>query len=157
MAHFASTDVTVTIASRDREIAGGAAGRNQTIATVAFGNATLNYDTGGVPMPAIGVFGFRNEIKMGLIEQPSANGFIYKYDATNRKIKIFTQGIRTGSTTAGGETDTGSLVEDSFGAEGNVRIPKTAVDTTYDIGPMIELPHDSAPAAVTLQILFIGD
>jgi hypothetical protein len=88
MGAFASTDITVTIASRDREIAGAAAGRNQTIASVAFGDGSLTYATGGVPMPAIGTFGFRNEIKMGLIEQPPANGFIYKYDATNRKIKI---------------------------------------------------------------------
>jgi hypothetical protein len=156
MGAFASTDITVTIASRDREIAGAQAGRNMTIAQVVFGNGTLTYATGGVPMPAIGSFGFRNEIKMGLIEQPPANGFIYKYDATNRKIKIFTQGVRTGSTGAGA-AENGALVEDSFAAEGVVRLPHTAVDTTYDIGQLIELPNGSAPAAVTLQILFIGD
>jgi hypothetical protein len=156
MGAFASTDITVTIASRDREIAGAAAGRNQTIASVAFGDGSLTYATGGVPMPAIGTFGFRNEIKMGLIEQPPANGFIYKYDATNRKIKIFTQGIRTGSTTVGA-SGTGGLIENSFAAETAARLPNSAVDTTYDIGQLIELPSGSAPAAVTLQILFIGD
>jgi hypothetical protein len=156
MGAFASTDVTVTIASRDREIAGASAGRNQTIATVAFGDGSLAYATGGVPMPAIGVFGFRNEIKMGLIEQPPANGFIYKYDAENRKIKIFTQGVRTGSSVVGA-AETGALVENSFAAEGAVRLPHTAVDTTYDIGQMIELPNGSAPAAVSMNILFIGD
>jgi hypothetical protein len=156
MGAFASTDITVTIAARDREIAGAQAGRNMTIATVAFGNGSLTYATGGVPMPAIGTFGFRNEIKQGLIQQPSANGFIYKYDATNRKIKIFTQGVRTGSTGAGA-AENGARVEDSFAAEGAARLPNTAVDTTYDIGQMIELPSGSAPAAVSMDILFIGD
>lgn len=157
MGAFASTDVTVTIASRDREIAGAAAGRNMTLATVAFGDGSvLTYATGGVPMPAIGTFGFRNEITMGLIQQPAANGFIYKYDASARKIKIFTQGVRTGSTGAGA-AENGARVENSFAVEGAARLPNTAVDTTYDIGQLIELPNGSAPAAVTLQILFIGD
>ncbi len=156
MAHFANTDVTVTIASRDREIAGAAAGRNMTIATVAFGDGSLTYDTGGVPMPAIGLFGFRNEIKMGLIEQPPANGFIYKYDAANRTIKVFTQGIRTGSTAAGAP-ENGANVEDSLAAEGTPTMPNTAPDTTYDMGQLIEVPHETALAAVSLTILFIGD
>ena len=156
MAHFANTDVTVTIAARDREIAGATAGRNMTLASVAFGDGALEYDTGGVPLPAIGTFGFRKEIAMGLIQQPSANGFYYKYDATNRKIKIFTQGVTTGSTVAG-VSGNGALLENSFAAEGVVRLPNSAIDTTYDLGQMIELPHGSVPAAVTLQILFIGD
>lgn len=156
MAHFASTDVTVTIASRDREIAGAAAGRNMSIAAVAFGDGALAYDTGGIPMPAIGSFGFRNEIKMGLIEQPPANGFIYKYDAANRKIKIFTQGITTGSTAAG-VAENGANVEDSLGAEGAPTMPNTAPDTTYDMGQLIEIPHDTVLPAVSLTILFIGD
>jgi len=156
MAHFASTDVTVTIAARDREIAGAQAGRNLTLASVAFGDGALEYDTGGIPMPAIGAFGFRNEIALGLIQQPSANGFYYKYDATNRTIKIFTQGVRTGSTVAG-VSGNGALMENSFAVEGVVRLPNSAVDTTYDLGQMIELPHGSVPAAVTLLILFIGD
>jgi len=156
MGAFASTDITVTIASRDREISGAQAGRNQTIASVAFGDGSLTYGTGGVPMPAIGTFGFRNEIKMGLIEQPYANGFIYKYDATNRKIKIFTQGVRMGSTAAGAP-ENGANIEDSFAAEGVLTMPNSAVDTTYDIGQMIELPNGSTPAAVSMNILFIGD
>jgi hypothetical protein len=156
MAHFASTDVTVTIASRDREIAGAQAVRNLSIASIAFGDGALEYDTGGVPLPAIGAFGFRNEIKMGLIQQPSANGFYYKYDATNRKIKIFTQGVRTGSTIAG-VSGNGALLENSFAVEGVVRLPNSAVDTTYDLGQMIELPHGSVPAAVSMDILIIGD
>lgn len=155
--HPASTDVTVTIASRDREIAGAAAGRNMTLATVAFGDGSLQYDTGGVPLPAIGAFGFRNEVAMALIQQPPANGFIYKYDPVARKIKIFTQGVTTGSTAAGGEADLGVLVENSVGAEGAIRLPNAAVDTTYDIGPQVELPHDTVILAVSLQILFIGD
>lgn len=156
MGHLANTDVAVTINSRDREIAGAAAGRNMTLATLVFGDGSLTYATGGVPLPAIGTFGFRNEITMGLIQQPSANGFIYKYDASARKIKIFTQGVRTGSTAAGAP-ENGANLENSFAAEGVLTMPNSAVDTTYDIGQLIELPDESVLAAVTLQILFIGD
>lgn len=156
MGAFASTDVTVTIASRDREIAGGQAGRNISLAQIAFGDGSLTYTTGGVPLPAIGTFGFRTAISFAAIEQPPANGFIYKFDRTNHKIKIFTQGVRTGSTGAAG-CENGALVEDSFAAEGVIRLSHTAVDTTYDIGQMIELPNGSAPAAVTIYVLLIGD
>ncbi len=157
MADFASTDVTVTIATRDREIFGATAGKNGTIATVAFGDGALTYNTGGVPMPAIGTFGFHKAIDLGMIQQPVANGFVYKYDSANRKIKIFTQGFTTGSTGAGA-TENGALVENSVGAEAAApRMSKTAVDTTYDMGPLIELPDGLAPAAVSLKILFIGE
>jgi hypothetical protein len=156
MADFASTDVTVTILGRDREIAGAQAGRNMTLAQVAFGDGSLTYNTGGVPLPAIGTFGFRNEIALALIQQPYGNGFIYKYDPDNHKIKIFTQGIRTGSTSAGAP-ENGANVEDSYAAEGAPTMPNTAVDTTYDMGQMIELPDAGAPAAVTLKMLLIGD
>lgn len=156
MGAFASTDVTVTVAARDREIAGAQAGRNMALAQVAFGDGALTYATGGVPLPAIGTFGFRRAISLALIQQPYANGFIYKYDPDNHKLKIFTQGIRTGSTGAGAP-ENGANVEDSFAAEGAITMPNTAIDTTYDIGQMIELPNGSAPAAVTIKMLLIGD
>lgn len=157
MGDFASTDVTVTIATRDREIFGATAGKNGTIAVVAFGNGALTYNTGGVPMPAIGVFGFHKEIRLGIIQQPVANGFVYKYDKDNRKIKIFTQGFTTGSTGAGA-TENGALVLNSLGAEAAApRMSKTAVDTVYDMGGLIEMPDGSAIPAVSLEILFIGE
>lgn len=156
MTAFASTDITVTLNAPERDIGGGGVFKNISIATIAFGNGALTYATGGVPMPAIGRFGMKRAVDLMLIEQPSANGFIYKYDAANNKIKIFTQGFLTGGTVAGA-AENGALVTDSAGAEATApRMPKTAVNTTYDTGPMIELPNGLAPAAVTIKALVVG-
>jgi len=156
MAAFASTDVSVTIHARDRDIGHGSIMKNVSLASITFGDGALTYATGGVPLPAKEQFGFQKEIKFLAIQQPVANGFIYKYDADNHKIKIFTQGFTTGSTAAA-SNENGALVEDSAGSEGTPRIPNTAADTTYDMGPMIELPNGIAPAEVTLPLLMIGE
>ena len=157
MAALTSADVTVTAAVGDQNIAGGAAFKNVVMASITFGNGALTYPSGGVPLPAIGKFGFRKAIDFVAIEQPPGNGFVYKYDRANHKIRIYTQGILTG-TTAATTNGNGALVAGSAGVEGStVRIPNTAASTTYDLGPMIELPTTIAPASVTLKMLMIGD
>jgi hypothetical protein len=156
MTDLASTNVTVTVNSADRDVLGGGGFKNLTIATIAFGNGTLTYPTGGVPLPDKAQFGFRNAIDFVSIQQPSANGFIYKYDATDHKIKIFTQGFTTGATGAA-SNENGALATDSAGAEAAApRMPKTAPSTVYDMGALIELPAGIAPAAVTLKLLMAG-
>ncbi|MDO9566676.1 MAG: hypothetical protein Q7J15_08050 [Candidatus Desulfaltia sp.] len=89
MAAFTSSDVTISLDPRDRHILGKI---KMAKCSIAFGNGVLTYTTGGVPMPAIGLFGMNKEvIGMNWLEGMgnSANGFIYKYDVTNRKILIY--------------------------------------------------------------------
>lgn len=155
MAAIESTDVTVSVAGDKRDIAHGVTQKNISIVDITFGTGALTYPTGGVPLPAIGAFGFQREIQLGLIEDPPANGFHYKFDRANHKIKIFTQGVRTGSTAAGAYTN-GAVAEDSAAVETVVRLSGTAIDTTYDLGAMIELPATIAPAEATLRMLMIG-
>lgn len=156
MAAFVSTDVTITLGKDERDIGGGGVFKNLSIATIAFGDDSLTYATGGVPLPAIGSFGLKRALDLMVIEQPSANGFTYRYDRTAHKIKIFTQGFSTGATGAAA-TEDGALVNNSLGAEAVApRMSKTAVSTTYDMGPLIELPDALAPAAVTLKALVVG-
>lgn len=89
MATFASSDVTVTLDPRDRHILGKI---KMAKCSIAFGDSTLTYATGGIPMPAKGVFGMNKEI-IGVTWMEgmgaSGNGFIYKYDITNNKILIY--------------------------------------------------------------------
>jgi hypothetical protein len=155
MAAITSSDVTVTVSARDREIAGGGAFKNLTLATVAFGDGSLTYPTGGVPLPTIGSFGLHGGIDAAILIPPPGDGFVYKYDKANHKILIYSQGIRTGSTAANA-CGNGALVEDSEAAETVVRASGTAIDTTYDLGPLRELPAASTPSATTLQMLVIG-
>lgn len=157
MAALTSSDVTATVNTRDREMAGGAAFKNLTLATVAFGNASLTYPANGVPLPAIGVFGFRKALDAAFINGDPDDGFVYKYDKTNHSIRIYTQGFSTGATSAAGN-ENGALVKNSAGVEASApRMPKTATSTTYDMGPMIELPTSVAPAATSLSLLMIGE
>ena len=154
MTAIASTDVTITLAAQNVDVFPGQ--KRVSLPTIAFGNGTLTYPTGGVPLPAIGKFGMKRELQRLFLQQPSANGFFYKYDAANHKIKIFTQGVTTGSTAAT-TCANGALAENSAAAETAVRLSGTAIDTTYDLGGMIELPATIAPAAVTIYAMAVGE
>ena len=151
-----STDVTVTTDRRLLDIGRRGLDKNMSLPSVAFGDGALTYPTGGVPLPDKAKFGYNRSIDFCTPQQPSANGFVYKYDETNHKLKIFTQGITMGSTGASPPTD-GAKVEDSAGSAGNLVMPGASEDETYDLGPMIELPSTIAPAAVTVKLLMIGE
>jgi len=156
MAVIAAANVAVSLPARSRDLGGISAVKEISLATITFGNGTLTYPTGGVPLPAIGQFGFKKAIDAVFVAQPPGNGFVYKYDQANHKMKIFTQGAVTGSTAAADATS-GAKAENSAGAETNVRLMGTAVDTTYDLGPLIELPNTIAPAEVSIPLLMIGE
>ena len=91
MTALASTDVTVTVNSRDKDIGHGALSKFMGIATIAFGDGALTYPTGGVPLPAIGRFGLQRQVDIGLVEPPYGDGYVYKYDRTNHKIVMYQQ------------------------------------------------------------------
>jgi len=96
MAYLAAANVTVTLLPQDIEYV---AGRIFTFPTVAFGNASLQYPSLGIPMPVIAKFGMKKEIKRAFIEQP-ANGFIYSFDRANQKLRIFLGAARDAITVA---------------------------------------------------------
>ena len=157
MADLTASDVAVSVPTNDRDIGGGGVFKNLSLASITFGDGAKTYPSGGVPLPAIGHFGLKRQLQLLLIQQPVANGFVYKYDAENNKIKIFTQGFSTGATAAGA-AENGALVKNSAGTEATApRMPKTAINTIYDMGGLIELPTTIAPAAVTLKALAIGE
>ena len=154
MTAIAATDVAVTVSTRNRDIMPGMPKRAQ-IASVVFGNGTLTYPTGGVPLPAKGIFGFNKAIEFGVIEQP-INGYLYKFDRTNHKILIYDQGVTTGHTTVDDAT-TGALVLNDALAEGAARLMGTAIDTIYHFGAMKEVPATFVPAATTLLMFMLGE
>jgi len=90
MTALASTDVTVTVNSRDKDIGHGALSKFMGVASIAFGDAALTYPTGGVPLPAIGRFGLQRQVDIGIVEPPSGDGYVYKYDRANHKVLIYT-------------------------------------------------------------------
>jgi hypothetical protein len=88
MAKILATDVTVTLTPEDIDRSPDGRIGIRTFPTVQFGNGVLEYSALGIPMPAIGKFGFNQAIKRAYIEQP-ANGFIYHFDRANHKLRIF--------------------------------------------------------------------
>lgn len=97
MADLAVGDVVVTVAVDRQRI-----GRFKAVkATVVFGDGSKTYPAGGVPMPALSSFTLDREIwQWNYLDEMSADGLTYKYDATNHKIRIFTGGTEhTGGST----------------------------------------------------------
>jgi hypothetical protein len=88
MAALTAANVVVTLNSEDIDRSPDGRIGIRTFPTVAFGNGVLTYPALGVPMPALGKFGFLSAIKRAYFEQP-ANGFIYHFDRANHKIRIF--------------------------------------------------------------------
>jgi len=158
MPAITSSDVTVTVDNRLLNMGARGLDKTMSVISVTFGDGSLTYPTGGVPLPVKEQFGFKQSIDFCQPQMPSANGFFYKYDATNHKLKIFTQGIVMGSTGVS-PSGVGAYVEDSSGSgtSGQPEIPGTSPDETYDMGPMIELPSTIAPASVTVPLLMLGE
>lgn len=153
MTALAATDVVITLPVQDVDISRGA--KVISLPTIAFGDGALTYPTGGVPLPAIGKFGMKRQLQRLFLQAP-LNGMVYRYDPTNHKLKIYTQGFVTGSTAAAAAED-GALVENSLGVEGTPRIPNTLKDITYDMGQLIELPVTIAPVAVSIPAMVVGE
>ena len=99
MAYLAATDVTVTLDPRDRDFT--MLGKTWTWPQVDFGDSAKQYTALGIPMPAIGAFGFKKVIERAFIEQP-ANGFIYHFDRANQKLRIFLGAARAAIAIANG-------------------------------------------------------
>lgn len=85
MADIAASDVTHTVVRQRKEDSG-----NKVInLTVAFGNASLTYPAGGIPLTAAKM-GCPNHIISAFFSNPSSgDGFLYKYDLANNKVRIY--------------------------------------------------------------------
>jgi len=82
-----STDVTVSLSGRDKVET-----HNGTLAfpVVTFGDHDLTYPALGIPLPSIATFGFRKSIRVGgVMNDDSSLGYIFKYDRTNHKIRMW--------------------------------------------------------------------
>lgn len=85
MPAIAATDVTYTVVKVRKEDSS-----NKVInLTIAFGDGALTYPAGGIPLTA-GKMGCANNILAIHMNSPaSANGFLYKYDLANNKLRIY--------------------------------------------------------------------
>lgn len=84
MTDLASSDITVTVLERGTP--SGKKRRNRV--QISFGNGTLTYPSGGVPLPTYASFGMgRNLDFISLTDQNDASGILWKYDQSNNKLR----------------------------------------------------------------------
>lgn len=165
MAAIASSDVTITI-QKQRIMRGSPGGLRINTVKIAFGNATLTYPSGGVPMPTYPSFGMMKELEFcNMIDADCAVGQVWKWDYTNKKLRAYIQGTvisAAGGATADdyaldGTTDpyAAAAVQPSAGAIG-LSLNNTAVAGTIYFGKMKELSTTHAPVATTIYALAFG-
>ena len=68
MTTFGSSDVTVTV--NKRQYLAGGSGQWMSAGLISFGDGSLTYAIGGVPMPAAGTFGFKRGFDFVLVDGP---------------------------------------------------------------------------------------
>jgi hypothetical protein len=85
MPDIAASDVTITV--NDRWIVKK---KRYCDVTIAFGDAALTYPANGVPMPAASSFGMVRNLDYVLLDDPASGiGLIYKFDRSNKKVRIY--------------------------------------------------------------------
>ena len=109
MGDMAYTDVTVTLDQRDVDFL--AMATKVTFPSIAFGASSGKaYPTGGIPMPPMGAFGMKKEIRRIFISPRAADGIMWKYDRVNHKIMAYVVGGAVTGTIANA-TSTGNLAQ----------------------------------------------
>jgi hypothetical protein len=95
MTMIAAANVTYTINDRVR-----IGNRYFVQATMAFGNASLTYTTGGIPITSAKL-GFRRSINALMVVEGSKDNLTYQWDQSANTIRILTAGTEhTADTTA---------------------------------------------------------
>lgn len=82
MPDLAASDITYT-----KNRVEDANGMKKWYGTVAFGNGSLTYPTGGVPS-AISKYGFARQLVSWIAIESNADGLIYEYDKSASTIRI---------------------------------------------------------------------
>ena len=149
MPAIAATDVTYTITSRDR------IDRLKTVeCSIAFGDAALTYPSGGVPLTLASLGLARNIKHINISDSSNGDGFVYKWDKTNNKIRIYAQGVTLSAASSG--------TLDDYPVTAGVGVSTISLGAvvagagTYGVGAMKELTTSAAPAATTLKVQVVG-
>lgn len=88
MADIAAADVAYTLQGGTAS-ANPADPRFRGVFKVVFGNGSLTYPSGGVPLTKAKLGCPTNLQQLTLLDNMSSDGLIYKYDRTNAKIRIY--------------------------------------------------------------------
>src|SRR5438445_9819364 len=98
---LASGDVTYTVFSH-RRVPGSQGGRSVNVVQIDFGNGSLDYPTGGIPLTKIGLGCDHFIESVILVDADSGTSIEPKYDLTNNKFRLYvgTTGIEVSGAVA---------------------------------------------------------
>lgn len=154
MADLAASDVTHTLVEKAEIFRNS----KRQIVDVAFGNGALTYPNGGVPL-TLAKLGFRQGLNSIHIVNPShGDGYIYKPDIANAKIRIYAQGVTVGAAGAVAMDDFPVTAAAGVKSGGiSVSLPGTIGAGTHGLGALKELVASTdAPAATILRLECVG-
>lgn len=154
MADIVSSDVTVTIEERRIE---GKKRRNRV--KITYGNGTLTYPAGGIPMPAASSFGMVRQLDfLTIFDEDDSSGIYWKYDKENNKLRAYVQGAAHAA--AGAAVLDDYAVSAAFGVSSGISIAREAAAgaVTSRWGGLVESASGAgnAPAAATLYAEAVG-
>ena len=167
MTAIASTDLTLTVQT-------GTIQRfnkyKEALVKIAFGNGTLTYPPGGVPLPSFVAsftsYGMKKTVNyLELVDQDDSQGIIWKYDHDNKKLRGYLQGAVITAASTGTLDDypldttaeplAAAANQPSSGAI-SLGLTNTAAAGTIFLGKLVELASTHAPAAQTLYVRVSG-
>lgn len=173
MADIATTDLTYALIAGTAN-ANPADTRFRGTFSIAFGNSTLTYPSGGIPLTKAKLGCPANIDSLEIVDDGNANGYIYKFDRTNNAIKIYRAPAQThahdlkiiGGQAAASTAATAYYATDIFGKEAATDKTIAKADTatkggvlseTLAAGALVEVTAASfAPAATTLYVKVSG-
>jgi len=160
MAAITAADVVVTLNPEDIDRSPDGRIGIRTFPVVQFGDGVTWYVALGVPMPALGKFGFHFAIKRVYIENPG-NGYIYSFDRANHKVRIWL-GAAQAAVTMANATQGGNVAAPVFTGDalanitpaGNVAAPVFTGDALANITPAGNV---AAPANHSHDLVIAGN
>jgi hypothetical protein len=147
MADLTAANVTVTV--NEQQIVSK---KRRNRVTITFGNGTLTYPSGGVPMPSFSAFGMvRNLDFLTVFDEDDASGIMWKYDRTNNKLRAY---FPTGGATASPASGT-AVPQVTSGASTASAVNATTPALTPGVAKELA-SASTAPAAHTFQAEAVG-
>lgn len=167
MAQIAAANVTYSLVEGSR-VANACDPRLSAIFNVSFGNGTLTYTNGGIPLSKAKLGCPANLQELYLINDANGSGLVYKYNHTAETIQIYETGSHLHDfVMAGGVTTTADFLYHSAGAIGkaastNVTIAGNASAAVLGgvvgkgVAALTEVLTSAAVSATTLRMRVVG-
>lgn len=144
-----ASDITITLNPQDRDPVGS---RWHNRVSIAFGDGSKTYPSGGIPLPDKSKFGILKELDLLQMQEP-CDGYLYRYDKANHKLRIFYP-TKSETDSLSASVDAGATAVTSTAANGS--IVSLSGQAGVPAGAAEEVGTSFAPAATVIEAMVIG-